>query len=35
MAKMFRPCVPEQASLLPPRLDDWLPDNHLAQFVGE
>ena len=21
--------------LLPPSLDDWLPENHLARFVGE
>ena len=33
MAKTYRPYVPEQDLLLPPRLRDWLPQGHLAQAV--
>ena len=35
MAKTYRPYVPEQDLLLPPSLRDWLPENHLAFFVGD
>jgi transposase len=35
MAKTYRPYVPEQDLLLPPSLRDWLPEDHLAFFVGD
>ena len=35
MAKTYRPYVPEQALLLPPSLREWLPEDHLAYFVGD
>ncbi len=35
MAKTYRPYLPEQALLLPPSLREWLPDDHLAYFVGD
>ena len=35
MAKTYRPYMPEQALLLPPSLREWLPDDHLAYFVGD
>lgn len=35
MAKTYRPYVPEQILLLPPSLREWLPDDHLAYFVGD
>jgi transposase len=35
MAKTYRPYVPEQDLLLPPSLQDWLPEGHLAYFVGD
>jgi len=35
MAKVFRPYDPEQQLLLPPSLDDWLPEEHPARFVSE
>jgi transposase len=35
MAKTYRPYVPEQDLLLPPSLQDWLPEDHLAFFVGD
>jgi transposase len=31
----FRPYLPDQDFLLPPSLRDWLPENHLAYFVGD
>lgn len=34
-AKAFRRFDPDQILLLPPSLDDWLPDGHLARFVAE
>ncbi len=34
-AKTFRPNSPHQILLLPPSLDDWLPEGHLARFVSE
>src|SRR5688572_21770580 len=35
MAKTYRPYVPEQDLLLPPSLQDWLPEGHLAYFVSD
>ena len=35
MRKSFRPYDPRQQLLLPPNLADWLPEDHLARFVGE
>ena len=33
--KTFRAYTPDQGLLLPPSLDDWLPEGHLARFVAE
>jgi len=33
--KTYRPYNPDQMLLFPPSLNDWLPENHLARFVGE
>jgi len=35
MAKSYRPYVPEQSLLLAPNVRDWLPENHLAYFIGD
>jgi len=35
MAKPYRPYCPEQMFLLPPTLQEWLPENHLAYFVSD
>ena len=35
MSKRFRDYQPEQTLLLPPSLEDWLPEGHLAQFLSE
>ena len=35
MSKQFRECDLNQAYLLPPSLQDWLPEGHLARFVAE
>jgi len=35
MSKTYKPYQPEQDLLLPPRLQDWLPEKHLAYFVSE
>ena len=35
MSRRFRPCSLDQAFLLPPALQDWLPQDHLARFVAE
>lgn len=35
MAKTYRPYCPEQLFLLPPSLQDWLPENHLVYFVSD
>ncbi|MEO8029176.1 MAG: IS1182 family transposase [Bryobacteraceae bacterium] len=35
MSKRFRECSLEQPYLLPPSLQDWLPDDHLARFVAD
>ena len=31
----FRQYDPHQSRLLPPSLDDWLPEDHLARFISE
>lgn len=33
--KTFRPYDPAQCYLLPPSLDDWLPEDHEARFIAE
>jgi transposase len=33
--KTFRAFDPHQILLLPPSLDDWLPEDHLARFVAD
>jgi transposase len=33
--KTFRPYDPHQILLLPPSLEEWLPEGHLARFVSE
>ena len=35
MNKRFRVCDLNQPFLLAPSLQDWLPENHLARFVGD
>ena len=35
MGKQFRSCDLNQAYLLPPSLQDWLPEGHLARFVAD
>lgn len=35
MAKLFRPYSLDQVYLLPPSLNDWLPQRHLARFIVE
>ncbi len=35
MAKPYRPYLPDQDSLLPPSLREWLPEEHLAYFVSD
>ena len=35
VVKTFRAFAPDQALLLPPSLDEWLPEEHLARFVAE
>ncbi|MFZ0964849.1 MAG: IS5/IS1182 family transposase, partial [Terriglobia bacterium] len=35
MSKQFRNCDLHQAYLLPPSLQDWLPEGHLARFVAD
>lgn len=35
MAKRFRTCDLNQVLLLPPSLQDWLPEKHLARFVAD
>jgi hypothetical protein len=34
-AKTFRPYDPTQSFLLPPSLDDRLPQEHTARFIAE
>lgn len=33
--KTFRPFQPDQLLLVPPSLDDWLPQDHLARFIAD
>jgi len=33
--KTFRPYEPDQMLLMPPSLSDWVPEDHLARFVGD
>ena len=33
--KTFRPFQPDQIFLVPPSLDEWLPQNHLARFLAD
>lgn len=33
--KKYRAYQPQQSLLLPPSLDEWLPEDHLARFVSE
>jgi transposase len=33
--KTFRPYQPDQLLLLPPSIQEWLPEDHLARFVSE
>jgi len=35
MSKQYRPYEPDQRLLLPPSLDEWLPENHMARFVRD
>lgn len=35
MSKQFLDYNLEQLLFLPPSLDDWLPEGHLARFVGK
>ena len=35
MSKQYRTYQPNQCSLMPPSLDGWLPQDHLARFVNE
>ena len=35
MGKTYRPYNSEQAYLLPPSLQDWLPEDHLTYFVSD
>jgi hypothetical protein len=35
MATSYRRYDPNQALLLPPSLQDWLPEDHLAYFVSD
>ena len=35
MSKTFRAYEPDQLLLMPPALSDWVPEKHLARFVGD
>src|SRR5258708_8986800 len=35
MGKSYRPYYPDEDLLLPPRLREWLPENHLAYLVSD
>lgn len=35
MAKRFRECSFDQPFLMPPSLQDWLPEGHLARFIAD
>ncbi len=34
-SKVFRSYNPDQSFLMPPSLDDWLPQDHTARFIAE
>ena len=33
--KRFRAFEPDAVMLVPPSLDEWLPENHLSRFIAE
>ena len=33
--KTYRPYEPFQELVLPPNLQDWVPEGHLAQFISD
>ncbi len=35
MSRRFCTCCLERDFLLPPSLDGWLPEDHLARFIGK
>ena len=35
MSFQFRGCTLDQPLLLPPSLQEWLPDGHLAHFIAD
>jgi transposase len=35
MVASYLPCLPDQDFLLPPSLREWLPEAHLAYFIGD
>jgi transposase len=35
MSKGYRPYLPDQDLLLPPSLQEWLPEDHLVYFVSD
>jgi hypothetical protein len=35
MGKSYRPYYPDEELLLPPSLREWMPEDHLAYFVGD
>jgi hypothetical protein len=35
VSKTFRPYEPDQISLMPPSMRDWLPSDHLAYFISD
>jgi hypothetical protein len=35
MSKRVRVCSLDQEFLLPPSLQDWLPEDHLARFIAD
>ena len=35
MSKTFRPYEPDQISLMPASMRDWLPSDHLAYFISD
>ncbi len=35
MSKSFREYQPEQMLMMPPSLEDWLPEGHLARFISD
>ena len=35
MSKSFREYSPEQMLMMPPSLDEWLPEGHRARFISD